>query len=104
MKLVDLINGVAKGEYSMFDKFIFNNEEYCLNSFSDCCYLSVDNLNNDIELVEDEEEQIKRIEIEPSEDRKGYYLDGSIDKFHTVILANKLNEIIDKLNEMSDNK
>lgn len=94
IKIIDLLNMIAKGE-EVPKKIRYLGYEYCLLDSNS--YISNDRtrffdtimfkeLNNEVIVIEDKPKEIERVDREFDND--GY-------------LSKKLNEIIDKVNEMS---
>ena len=106
MKVIDLLTKIAKGE-EVPEKIKYENIIWILNSINDTydngeqCffedyiekkYVITDILNDEIEIVED----MKIKKLPPS-----FYENACLTK-QDVEVANKINEIIDKINKMED--
>lgn len=106
MKVIELLNKIANGEIEANKNFCYKGEEYrhIDNLFGD--YYVEEVLNNDVEVIE-EDKKIEKADL-PN------YFEIGVDKYkdvehiynqcvnihdNTVYLQNKLNEIIDKINE-----
>lgn len=96
MKIIDLLNKIANGEETP-NKIKYKNKIYEYreqeNSYYDGLYYLhfnsfLDYLNEEIEIIE--ENKIEKINIKAPTN-------------HMQYMQNKINEIIDKINEMSDN-
>ena len=125
MKIIDLLNKIANGEgvpnkikwediiyvYSEIDKdyleYPFSDEEY-KGLFDMRDSILTQFLNDEVKIIEDDEEdnKIEKInEILRIDDLKPPY-DENLKMIwkNVIIQQNKINEIIDKLNEMEENK
>ena len=99
MKIIDLLNKIAKGE-EVPEKIKFKGEEYMFYGINYTTpsehkalhrRIELNNLNDEVIVIE-EEKEIEKIKELP------------IKLFHNKqkILANKLNELIDVINDMRD--
>ena len=106
MKVIDLLNKIANGEEGdLSTYFIFDKEKYNFFQFSKEYAIDINSLNWEIKIVEDlfKEDLFK-------EDKKIEKLDQTLnrldinDDYYRYIMENrfKINEIIDKLNEMEN--
>ena len=97
MKIIDLLNLIAKGE-EVPEKIKFKGEEYMFYGINYTTSsehkalhrrIELNNLNDEVEIIEEEKEKIKELPIK---------------LFHNKqkILANKLNELIYVINKMRD--
>ena len=90
MKVIDLLNKIANGEIETFYKFKYRNKIVTMDYLLDN-YLFLEILNDEVEIIE-EDKKIGKL-------NESYYCDEPAlieDMVHTI------NEIIDKVNEMSD--
>ena len=125
MKVIDLLNKIAK-EQKVPEKIKFNDYEYlyhdkehgyCRNDY-DCTYICLDSeyylfdiLNDEVEIMEEKNiipEKLGYFDLTKDEDEKDengddleLHYTGVADAFDDVY--EKINEIIDKLNEMENN-
>lgn len=114
MKIIDLLNKIANGEY-VPKKVKYGDEIYeydceckdynCENNylFSDAIEnLENDSLNSEVEIIEDNN-KIEKIKI--TDDRKIFNtISNNYNQLTNwgYLLANKINEIIDKLEELDN--
>lgn len=114
MKVIDLLNKIANGEevpekikYVGIDfSFQHNCSEY-LNDYGTCLIknISSKSLNNEVEIIEDRPKKDKKIEkLDLEDDGNTITLFGEKENEWTIldnvdiIVCNKINEIIDKIN------
>ena len=118
MKIIDLLNKIANGE-EVPKKIKYDGIEYeeepCYMLYEvtgECSESQLKNLLNDqVEIIE-EDKKPKKIEIEYSPDieEKIFYEDGDkpnhciLRDAGTELLINKINELIDKVNSLENNK
>lgn len=111
IKVIDLLNMITRGEevpkkikygekiwfyegYNYIDKdlnpdFIDSNKRYLLGTYN---FLI---LNNEVEIIEAKPKEIEKL------NKDGTFIDGGINHQSIINMQNKLNELIDKVNEMS---
>ena len=120
MKVIDLLNKIANGEEAPKHIHIRDVDSYTWqedvkeywsdrdeNNLLSDLDLSSTNLKEDVEIIE-EDKKIRKIKVNYSPDieEKIFYEDGDkprhcvLGDAGTELLINKINEIIDKLNEM----
>lgn len=120
MTVIQLLNKIANGE-ELPNKFKFGDDIfYKLSSKCYRCYETenifeesfiLGDLNEEIEIIE-EDKKIRKIKVDYSPDieEKIFYDDGDkpnhciLGDAGTELLIKKINEIIDKINGMEDNK
>ena len=114
MKVIDLLNKIANGEEVpkkikyRNDDFIYLDGDYSnLNTheyFSEC-FLFVDNLNDEVEIIEEDREiEIFNLNEEDIHDLTLYNATENEVKLHRLCckLANKINELVNELNRKED--
>ena len=126
MKIIDLLNKIANGEEVpkkiKFMNIIYNwdivgylhyEDEHCREKAFLEGYRTDMCLNEEVEIIEDtpkEDKKIEKLDIVIQDERTGnaYILNEYGTKCyltkHSKIIANKLNEIIDKINEGEENE
>ena len=101
MKVIDLLNKIANGDISEDTLIEFDNgyKDYCsIRVFFDRYIMDRENLNTKIEIIE-EDKKIEKIEYIVDEDGI-LFIDGfDDDREQKLQIANKINEIIDYLEE-----
>lgn len=97
MKVIDLLNKIAKGEIDRLDKFQFSEDDYCsIEEFFYRYVIDEENLN--LEIIEDKKiEHINKV-YDLTEFRKDYPIVAEMLKD----VSKKQYEIIDKINGDSD--
>lgn len=119
IKIIDLLNMIVNDE-EVPEKIKWGVHNFI---WVDCKYKAIDELSrptlldyiatyhdflkDEVEIIEDKPKEIEKIEIHEDEKCKNYYI---INEFgtkcymtkHSKIIANKLNEIIDKINKEED--
>jgi len=114
MKVIDLLNKIANGE-EVPNKIRYKTFELERTQSEEVKRLYVDeqgiffpeyysfDLNDEVEVIE-EDKKIEKIELDPLELCKNTN-DNIINvHYETLIVMNKVNELIDTINEMRDNK
>ena len=126
MKVIDLLNKIANGEEVpekikiLYNEFYYdkdnlkyrNVEENRENLFEHIDFFKGLVLNDEVEIIEDtpKDKKIEKLDIVIQDERTGnaYILNEYGTKCyltkHSKIIANKLNEIIDKINEGEENE
>ena len=113
MKVIDLLNKIANNEQPL--KIVLNNETliwdkerhtYQGKNYSAICwdwYIEENKLNDEVEIIEED----KKIEKIISTSLKGITdLDEKIEIAHidTISAIDKINELIDEINKLKENK
>lgn len=119
MKIIDLLNKIANGEEIptkiKYGDYIYYLSEYHKDYVSDLSknvidtntyfiieLVNMNNLNDEIEIIEEKPKKIEKIQIDNGhiiDGKTGYILKGA-----EMILANKINNIIDYLLEKESDK
>ena len=113
MKVIDLLNKIANGE-EIPEKFKFAGQTFEKqgsyiedadgDSIFDSMFTDFSNINDEVEIVE-EDKKIQKLEIVHNGSANAYALLNeygtkcALTK-HSKVMCDKINEIIDKLNEM----
>ena len=113
MKVIDLLNKIANGE-EIPEKFKFAGQTFEKqgsyiedadgDSIFDSMFTDFSNINDEVEIVE-ENKKIEKLEIVHNGSANAYALLNeygtkcALTK-HSKVMCDKINEIIDKLNEM----
>ena len=110
MKVIDLLNKIANGEE--IEPIDYKGEESLTYYLYDKCGKECDDtnladiLNDEVEIIEDKKIRKIKVNYSPDIEEKIFYEDGDkprhcvLGDAGTELLINKINEIIDKLNEM----
>lgn len=104
MKVIDLLNKIANGEIEANTELFYKKEKYrhIDNLFEN--YYVEEVLNDEVEIIE-EDKKIEKLEIVHNGSANAYALLNeygtkcALTK-HSKVMCDKINEIIDKLNEM----
>lgn len=113
MRIIDIINKVANGEE--VPRFIIDDDEYYLGTdgyikgiFGDYVEWTIDKewLNEEVQIIEDiiEDKKIQKIEVDSMNRIKAESTGNFCYQVSqpTKIIIKKLNEIIDKMNEVNN--
>lgn len=115
MKVIDLLNKIANGEEVPMIKFYnrilkYNKEEQWFDDIIDCSYCKTtyefEELNDEVKIIE-EDNKIEPLDIHQEKNCKNNWkwkCNGYNISTPQKIIGEKLNEVIDKLNEMEENK
>lgn len=96
MKVIDLLNDMAKGKNNEDNKYQFSYTDYCtIREFFDRYIVDEANLN--LEIIEDTPKEDKKIEKIGKDTIYNNSVVGNV-----FILQTKIDEIIDKINGDSD--
>lgn len=108
MKVIDMLNKIANGEevvvkHKMFDLEFFNSKDFHIGYRKgvDKFILGdiVKALNDEVEVIEDK--KIEKIEYITSDEDGDFTINGfALDYEQKMQIVDKINEIIDKLNEL----
>ena len=105
MKVIDLLNKIANGEVEENKEYLFYGSDYCtIREFFNRYIVDKENLNLKVETL-GEDKKIEKLEIVHNGSANAYALLNeygtkcALTK-HSKVMCDKINEIIDKLNEM----
>ena len=104
MKVIDLLNKIANGEVEENKEYLFYGSDYCtIREFFNRYIVDKENLNLKVETL-GEDKKIEKLEIVHNGSANAYALLNeygtkcALTK-HSKVMCDKINEIIDKLNE-----
>jgi len=124
MKVIDLLNKIANGEevtkFKYYGGIYIYDKETRVYRFQDMWFdFDIDNLNDEVEIIEEDKKTLLRInKIIPSQnyaisDSKNHSIDERFemirkrlyaDELYMLDIANSLNELIDEVNKLKENK
>ena len=105
MTVIQLLNKIANGEIEENKEYLFYGSDYCtIREFFNRYIVDKENLNLKVETL-GEDKKIEKLEIVHNGSANAYALLNeygtkcALTK-HSKVMCDKINEIIDKLNEM----
>ena len=118
IKIIDLLNKIAEGK-ELPEKFMYKGHLYYRQKTKGICYrcdelneifeecLVLEDLNETIEIIE-EPKKIEKLKIEQDTHNSNYYIKNEYGTKcgltkHSKMIAEKVNELIDEINNLKDN-